>query len=124
MEAGGRRRPRPRKDGTALHSGPLPSRVAGCAQASLTQRAGHTQQEADSLVLSQAQVRTGEMRPRSPCALFLLLPLLVASPAQLGAQVSAQLTVPRVPAGAQELNHWSDMGLGSVFRERRGTRVL
>lgn len=66
------------------------------------------------------------MRPRGPGALFLLLPLLVASPAQLGAQVSAQLSVPAsrpVPSTWTTL-HWSDVGLGSVFRERSGTCVL
>lgn len=105
VDSGGRRRPRLRTDRPALHSRPLRSGAAGCAPASLTQRVGHIRQEADSLVPSQAEVRTGEMRPRSPCALFLLLQLLVASPAQLGAQVSAQLSVPRLSAGAQDLNH-------------------
>lgn len=66
------------------------------------------------------------MRPRGPGALFLLLPLLVASSAQLGAQVSAQLSVPAsrpVPRTWTTL-HWSDVGLGSVFRERSVTCVL
>lgn len=55
------------------------------------------------------------MRPRGACALFLLLPLLVASPAQLGAQVSVQLTVLRLPAGAQDTSH--------APLERYGTRL-
>lgn len=37
------------------------------------------------------------MQPRSPCALLLLLLLLVADPAQLSAQVSAQVSVPCLP---------------------------
>lgn len=42
VDAGGRRRPRPHTDRTALPSHPLLSGADGCTPASLTQRAGHT----------------------------------------------------------------------------------
>lgn len=100
---------------------PLPSpllRAAGCSPASLTQRAGHVGQQADSLVPSHAEVRTSEMQPRGPGALLLLLPLLVAFPAQLSAQVSGHLRAPRRLARAQSWAtlHWRrGLGLGATW---------
>lgn len=95
---------------------PLPSpvlRAAGCSPAPLTQRAGHVGQEADSLVPSHAEVRTSEMQPRGPGALLLLLlPLLVALPAQLSAQVSGHPRVPRLPACARRAGPRSTGGEG------------
>lgn len=103
MDAGGRRHPRPRAR-ARLRSPPLPSRTASCASTSLTLWAGRTQHRLDPLgiswthsapvgqrcSLSGREVRTGEMRPRGPRTLLLLLLLLfVAGPAQLSAQVSA-----------------------------------
>ncbi|XP_024414352.3 fibulin-7 isoform X1 [Desmodus rotundus] len=113
MDAGGRRHPRPSAP-AGLRFPPLPSRTASCASTSLTLWAGRTQHRLDPLgigwthsapvgqrcSLSGREVRTGEMRPRGPRTLLLLLLLLVAGPAQLSAQVMSQ-----VRPGQAEVTH-------------------